>query len=60
MLGVQDDVTEMVEPLAIPLMGKDENLSQDGVMPAHVITTGRPGPTILVVGDSFTVPAIFR
>ena len=36
MLGVQDDVTEMVEPLAIPLMGKDENLSQDGVMPPHL------------------------
>ena len=54
MLGVQDDVTEMVEPLAIPLMGKDENLSQEGVMPPHLITTGRSGPTILVVGDSFT------
>ena len=54
MLGVQDDVAEMVEPLAIPLMGKDENLSQDGVMPPHLITTGKSGPTILVVGDSFT------
>ena len=54
MLGVQDDVSEMVEPLAIPLIGKDENLSQQGVMPPHLITTGKPGPTILVVGDLFT------
>ena len=23
-------------------------------MPAYMITTGKPGPTILVVGDSFT------
>ena len=53
LLGVQDDVTETAEPLALPLAGKDETLSQD-VMPAHVITTGKPGPTILVIGDSFT------
>jgi hypothetical protein len=23
-------------------------------MPEHVVTTGRPGPSILVIGDSFT------
>jgi alginate O-acetyltransferase complex protein AlgJ len=53
LLGEQDEVTETEEPLALPDVGKDENLSQD-VMPAHMITTGKAGPTILVVGDSFT------
>ena len=53
MLGVEDDVVETTEPLALPAVGKDENLSHD-VMPTHMITTGKPGPTILVVGDSFT------
>ena len=54
MLGEQDDVTEMVEPFAMPALRNDQNLSQDPVMPAHVVTTGKPGPTILVVGDLFT------
>jgi alginate O-acetyltransferase complex protein AlgJ len=53
LLGEQADVTETVEPFNLPLVGKDENLSQD-VMPAHAVTTGKPGPTILVIGDSFT------
>ncbi len=53
MLGVEDDVAETTEPLALPAVGKDENLSHD-VMPTHMITTGKPGPTILVVGDFFT------
>jgi alginate O-acetyltransferase complex protein AlgJ len=53
LLGEQDEVTETAEPLALPAGGKVENLSHD-LMPAHMITTGKPGPTILVVGDSFT------
>jgi alginate O-acetyltransferase complex protein AlgJ len=53
MIGEQDNVTETVEPFALPPVGKDENLSE-GVMPSHVVTTGNPGPTILIVGDSFT------
>jgi hypothetical protein len=53
LLGEQDEVTETAEPLVLPAGGKVENLSQD-VMPAHMVTTGKPGPTILVVGDSFT------
>ena len=53
LLGEQDDVTETTEPLALPSAGKEENLSQD-VMPAHMITTGKSGPTILVIGDLFT------
>ncbi len=52
-LGVQDEVTEMAETLELPSAGKDEALSQD-VMPDHVITTGKPGPTVMVIGDSFT------
>jgi hypothetical protein len=54
LLGEQDDVSEVVEPLALRTLGSDEKLSQDAVMPAHFVTTGKPGPTILVVGDSFT------
>ena len=46
-------MTETAEPLVLPAGGKDDILSQD-VIPTHMITTGKPGPTILVVGDSFT------
>jgi alginate O-acetyltransferase complex protein AlgJ len=53
LLGDQDEVTETAELLALPVGGKQEILSQD-LMPAHIITSGKPGPTILVVGDSFT------
>lgn len=53
LLGEQDEVTETAEPLALPAGGKVEKLSQD-IMPAQMITTGKPGSTILVVGDSFT------
>ena len=52
-LGVQDDVTETEETLKLPHAGDDVALSSD-VMPDHVITTGRPGPTVMVIGDSFT------
>ncbi len=52
-LGVQDDVTEKAETLALPPSGKDDALSQD-VMPDHVITTGKEGPTVMVIGDFFT------
>jgi alginate O-acetyltransferase complex protein AlgJ len=52
-LGVQDDVTETAESLALSALGTDQALSQD-VMPDHVVTTGKPGPTIMVIGDSFT------
>ena len=52
-LGVQDDVSEEMETFALSRRGTDEALSKD-IMPDHVITTGRPGPTIMVIGDSFT------
>ncbi len=53
LIGEQDDVTETAERFAPPALGKDENLTQD-VIPAHVLTTGKPGPTILVLGNSFS------
>src|SRR5574337_2166277 len=52
-LGVQDDVVEMAETLTLPEAGADEAISE-GPMPDHVLTTGRPGPTVMVIGDSFT------
>jgi hypothetical protein len=52
-LGVQDEVSEMAESFVLPLRGKDHALS-DAVMPDHVVTTGMDGPTVLVIGDSFT------
>ena len=53
MLGIEDDVTETIEPFALPSLGTVENLSES-VTPDIVVTTGRPGPTIMVIGDSFT------
>ncbi len=52
-LGVQDDVSEEAETLTIAPIGTDRALSK-GVMPDHVVTTGKPGPTIMVIGDLFT------
>ncbi len=52
-LGVQDDVSEEAETLTISEIGADRALSK-GAMPDHVVTTGKPGPTIMVIGDSFT------
>ena len=52
-LGVEDEVSEEAKPLTLKLQGKDENISS-GIMPDHVVDTGRPGPTIMVIGDSFT------
>ena len=43
----------MAEPFALAATGTDEAISP-GVMPDHVVTTGKPGPTIMVIGDSFT------
>ena len=53
MLGIQDDVSETSESFVLPQQGSDRALS-DAVMPDHVVTTGRAGPTVLVIGDSFT------
>jgi hypothetical protein len=52
-LGIQDEVSEMAESFVVPLRGEDRALS-DSVMPDHVVTTGSSGPTVMVIGDSFT------
>lgn len=52
-LGVQDDVHEQAEAFRLTVRGTDETLSP-GIMPDHIVATARPGPTILVIGDSFT------
>jgi alginate O-acetyltransferase complex protein AlgJ len=52
-LGVQDEVKEEAKALRLTVRGTDEAISS-GIMPDHVIDTGAPGPTILVIGDSFT------
>ncbi len=53
MLGVEDQVSEMVDTLTLQKIGDDHALTDD-FMPDHVVTTGKAGPTIVVVGDSFT------
>lgn len=52
-IGVEDEVTETVRELALPSRGVSEDLSP-GPMPDWSLTSGRPGPTIMVIGDSFT------
>ena len=53
LLGVQDETTEMVELFTLPWRGADHTISQE-VMADHVVATGNPGPSVMVVGDSFT------
>jgi alginate O-acetyltransferase complex protein AlgJ len=61
--GVADKAVEMAPSLVLKPVGRDEVLSH-GVegrieaardMPDHAIVSGRSGPTIMVIGDSFTV-----
>ena len=52
LLGVQDAVSEEVEELALPL-GEKELLTSDPYGD-YAQTSGHPGPTILIIGDSFT------
>ena len=51
--GVQDKVAEPLEWFSIAERGADQPLTQE-VMPDHVVATGNPGRTIMVIGDSFT------
>jgi alginate O-acetyltransferase complex protein AlgJ len=61
--GVADKAVEATPSLVLQPRGRDEPLSQglDGRiegardMADHVIVSGKPGPTIMVIGDSFTV-----
>jgi alginate O-acetyltransferase complex protein AlgJ len=52
MLGVQDSVTEEIEDLKLPA-GEKQPLT---AIPweDYVQSTGKPGPTIMIIGDSFT------
>jgi alginate O-acetyltransferase complex protein AlgJ len=52
-LGEQDKVTEMAKSFTLPWRGADQPISHE-VMPDHVFATGKPGPTVMVIGDSFT------
>lgn len=60
--GVADKAVETTESLVLKPVGRDEVLSHSlegrieaaRDMPDHAIATGRSGPTIMVIGDSFT------
>jgi alginate O-acetyltransferase complex protein AlgJ len=52
MFGVADSVTESVEELTLP-DGKKQPLSSDEASD-FVETSNKPGPTIMILGDSFT------
>jgi alginate O-acetyltransferase complex protein AlgJ len=52
-LGTEAEVTEMAELLTLPWRGTDQPITQEA-MPDHVVATGKPGPTVMVIGDSFT------
>jgi alginate O-acetyltransferase complex protein AlgJ len=52
MFGVADSVTESVEELTLP-SGKKEPLSSEEASD-FVETSNKPGPTIMILGDSFT------
>jgi hypothetical protein len=53
MLGVAADVTEVDQPLALPV-GQREFFGQEPFV-TYLATSDRPGPTIMIIGDSFTV-----
>lgn len=53
MLGPEDAETESVEELRLPAKAKPEMLSEDAT-PDLILASAEPGPTILVLGDSFT------
>ncbi|HKN30216.1 MAG TPA: hypothetical protein VJY34_20995 [Roseiarcus sp.] len=52
LLGLQDSVTEEAEELSLP-EGEKTLLTADPYGD-YVQTSGRPGPTVMVIGDSFT------
>jgi alginate O-acetyltransferase complex protein AlgJ len=53
-LAGADDVTEQVQFLALP-QGNREALENPGAPFApYLATSGHPGPTIMIIGDSFT------
>ena len=53
LLGVDDSVSETTESFNLRPIGTNVHLTE-GEMPEYVLTTGRNGPTVMVIGDSFT------
>jgi alginate O-acetyltransferase complex protein AlgJ len=56
LLGVQNRVVEYSETLALPRDAEIEQLSEGltPALPERAYTSGKSGPTIMVIGDSFT------
>jgi alginate O-acetyltransferase complex protein AlgJ len=58
MIGVSDDVYEPYETLALPSAtfppGSRVDLT-DGPFPTYVTSSDRPGETVMIIGDSFTM-----
>jgi alginate O-acetyltransferase complex protein AlgJ len=52
MLGVQDSVTELAEELKLPI-GEKESMTGNW-WEGYVASSGKPGPTVMIIGDSFT------
>ena len=53
MIGVENDVAEPVQELTFPPVSKVELTGPPSA--TYVATTDKPGETILIIGDSFTV-----
>ena len=53
MLGLEDRATETVEELKLARKARPRVLSDDAA-PDYVLESDEPGPTILILGDSFT------
>lgn len=53
MLGADDGATEAVQDLSLPADARQEILSP-GPMPDTVLVSAESGPTVMVLGDSFT------
>jgi alginate O-acetyltransferase complex protein AlgJ len=53
LIATAGEVTEVDRPMALP-PGKREALDQDEKFPTTLATNDRSGPTIMVIGDSFT------
>jgi len=53
LLGVADSVSETSEDFKLRPIGESVHLTE-GEMPEYVLTTGNKGPTVMVIGDSFT------
>ncbi len=53
MVGVEDSATEPARMWDLPPVGTARNLTE-GLTPDAEIDAGRPGPTVLILGDSFT------